>query len=126
MGQGTSENVLIEILASRIPAQVKEITSTYQQREFLKSTRSCQVMKLKTASRGRPLAVCKRCFWLGGFGRDEYTTTRIMVSRSEVDMLDIRAEFKKKFSISLHSMIQNETSGDYGKTLLLLCGGDDP
>uniref|UniRef100_A0A8B9R2D6 Annexin n=1 Tax=Anas platyrhynchos TaxID=8839 RepID=A0A8B9R2D6_ANAPL len=51
--------------------------------------------------------------------------TVVMVSRSEIDLLDIRQEFRKNFAKSLHQMIQKDTSGDYRKALLLLCGGDD-
>lgn len=39
-------------------------------------------------------------------GTDDNTLMRIMVSRSEVDMLDIRASFKKKYGASLYSTIQ--------------------
>ncbi|XP_063314777.1 annexin A3 [Pelobates fuscus] len=60
-----------------------------------------------------------------GAGTDEFTLTRIMVSRSEMDMLDIRAEFKKLAGYSLHSAIKSDTAGDYGEALLKLCGGDD-
>uniref|UniRef100_A0A674PE36 Annexin n=1 Tax=Takifugu rubripes TaxID=31033 RepID=A0A674PE36_TAKRU len=60
-----------------------------------------------------------------GAGTDDNTLIRVMVSRSEVDMLDIRAAFRRLFSCSLHSMIKGDTGGDYRKALLLLCGGDD-
>ncbi|PKU35195.1 annexin a5 [Limosa lapponica baueri] len=60
-----------------------------------------------------------------GAGTDDDTLIRVMVSRSEVDLLDIRQEFRKNFAKSLHQMIQKDTSGDYRKALLLLCGGDD-
>uniref|UniRef100_A0A3Q1AUQ3 Annexin n=1 Tax=Amphiprion ocellaris TaxID=80972 RepID=A0A3Q1AUQ3_AMPOC len=39
-------------------------------------------------------------------GTDDDTLMRIMVSRSEVDMLDIRASFKKMYGVSLYSTIQ--------------------
>ncbi|XP_037635221.1 annexin A5a isoform X2 [Sebastes umbrosus] len=39
-------------------------------------------------------------------GTDDGTLMRIMVSRSEVDMLDIRACFKKKYKASLYTTIQ--------------------
>uniref|UniRef100_A0A665TZG9 Annexin n=1 Tax=Echeneis naucrates TaxID=173247 RepID=A0A665TZG9_ECHNA len=39
-------------------------------------------------------------------GTDDDTLMRIMVSRSEVDMLDIRACFKKMYGESLHTTIQ--------------------
>uniref|UniRef100_A0AAX7T7E4 Annexin n=1 Tax=Astatotilapia calliptera TaxID=8154 RepID=A0AAX7T7E4_ASTCA len=41
-----------------------------------------------------------------GAGTDESTLNRIMVSRSEIDLLDIRAEFKKLYKHSLLSAIQ--------------------
>ncbi|XP_019900770.2 annexin A5a [Esox lucius] len=58
-------------------------------------------------------------------GTDEKTLMRIMVSRSEEDMLDIRACFKKMYGVSLYNTIQEDTDGDFGKALLYLCGGND-
>ncbi|XP_029456198.1 annexin A3 [Rhinatrema bivittatum] len=62
---------------------------------------------------------------LKGAGTDEFTLTRIMVCRSEIDMLDIRTEYKKLSGYSLYSSIKSDTSGDYEATLLKLCGGED-
>ncbi|KAM3612334.1 uncharacterized protein V6R79_007034 [Siganus canaliculatus] len=58
-------------------------------------------------------------------GTDDSTLMRIMVSRSEEDMLDIRASFKKMHGASLYTTIQEDTTGDYQKALLYLCGGND-
>ncbi|XP_042077694.1 annexin A5a [Haplochromis burtoni] len=58
-------------------------------------------------------------------GTDDDTLMRIMVSRSEVDMLDIRGSFKKIYGQSLYTTIQEDTAGDYQKALLYLCGGND-
>uniref|UniRef100_A0A672SN78 Annexin n=1 Tax=Sinocyclocheilus grahami TaxID=75366 RepID=A0A672SN78_SINGR len=60
-----------------------------------------------------------------GFGESDNTLIRIMVSRSEIDMLDIRECFRLRYEKSLYNMIQDDTSGDYKRTLLKLCGGDD-
>ncbi|XP_053501452.1 annexin A3 [Ictalurus furcatus] len=60
-----------------------------------------------------------------GAGTDEAMLTRIMVSRSEIDMMDIKAEYKKLFGRSLYSDIESDTGGDYRKTLLGICGADD-
>ncbi|XP_020819918.1 annexin A6 isoform X2 [Phascolarctos cinereus] len=60
-----------------------------------------------------------------GLGTRDNTLIRIMVSRSELDMLDIREVFRTKYEKSLYSMIKNDTSGEYKKALLKLCGGDD-
>ena len=51
------------------------------------------------------------CLCLQGGGTDEATLTRIMVSRSEVDLLDIRAEFKKQYQHSLHTAIKVRRGG---------------
>lgn len=52
-----------------------------------------------------------------GAGTDDNTLIRAMVSRSEVDMLDIRAAFRKMFACSLHSMIKvlTKTNAQHGK-----------
>ncbi|XP_056294773.1 annexin A6 [Pseudoliparis swirei] len=60
-----------------------------------------------------------------GLGTDDRALIRIMVSRSERDLFNIRKEFKETHDASLHEFIQGDTSGDYRKTLLLLCGGED-
>ncbi|KAG8438926.1 hypothetical protein GDO86_005202 [Hymenochirus boettgeri] len=60
-----------------------------------------------------------------GMGTADNTLIRIMVSRSEIDMMDIRESFRTKYQKSLYSMIKNDTSGEYKKALLKLCGGDD-
>ncbi|KAK2903961.1 annexin A6 isoform X2 [Channa argus] len=60
-----------------------------------------------------------------GLGTDDRALIRIMVSRCEIDLFNIRKEFKETHDVSLHEFIQGDTSGDYRKTLLVLCGGED-
>ncbi|KAI3364804.1 hypothetical protein L3Q82_000998 [Scortum barcoo] len=60
-----------------------------------------------------------------GAGTKDTTLIRIMVSRSEVDMLDIRQAYVKTYGKSLYTDISGDTSGDYKKLLLKLCGGND-
>uniref|UniRef100_A0A671LVN2 Annexin n=1 Tax=Sinocyclocheilus anshuiensis TaxID=1608454 RepID=A0A671LVN2_9TELE len=60
-----------------------------------------------------------------GAGTKDRTLMRIMVTRSEVDMLDIRQEYLKNYGKSLYTAISGDTSGDYKKLLLKLCGGSD-
>ncbi|NXI60894.1 ANXA4 protein, partial [Chloroceryle aenea] len=62
---------------------------------------------------------------LQGLGTDDSTLIRVMVSRSEIDMLDIRREFLAMYGKSLYSFIKGDCSGDYRKVLLRLCGGED-
>lgn len=60
-----------------------------------------------------------------GAGTDEKTLTRIMISRSEIDLLNIRREFIEKYDKSLHQAIEGDTSGHFLKALLAICGGED-
>ncbi|XP_040203139.1 annexin A2-like [Rana temporaria] len=48
-----------------------------------------------------------------------------MVSRCEVDLLNIKAEFKRKYNKSLSYFLSQDTKGDYQRALLNLCAGDD-
>uniref|UniRef100_A0A668AEU8 Annexin n=1 Tax=Myripristis murdjan TaxID=586833 RepID=A0A668AEU8_9TELE len=59
-----------------------------------------------------------------GLGTTDSVLIRIMVSRAEIDMLDIKAEFLKMYGKTLYSFIKGDTSGDYRKILLELCGGE--
>lgn len=44
-------------------------------------------------------------FNLQGLGTDDRTLIRIMVTRSEIDMVQIKQEFRKKYGKTLHSFI---------------------
>ncbi|XP_054612581.1 annexin A4 isoform X2 [Dunckerocampus dactyliophorus] len=59
-----------------------------------------------------------------GLGTTDSVLIRIMVSRAEIDMLDIKAQFLKMYGKTLYSFIKGDTSGDYRKILLELCGGE--
>ncbi|XP_030626035.1 annexin A4 [Chanos chanos] len=59
-----------------------------------------------------------------GLGTTDSVLIRIMVARAEIDMVDIKAEFLKMYGKTLHSFIKGDTSGDYRKILLELCGGE--
>ncbi|KAJ6634558.1 hypothetical protein lerEdw1_013962, partial [Lerista edwardsae] len=64
---------------------------------------------------------------LKGAGTDEFTLNRILVSRSEIDLWDIQAEYQKLYGHSLCSAIKSDTSGDYEAVLLRICGdGQEP
>ncbi|KAG7476345.1 hypothetical protein MATL_G00081920 [Megalops atlanticus] len=59
-----------------------------------------------------------------GLGTTDSMLIRIMVSRAEIDMLDIKADFLRMYGKTLYSFIKGDTSGDYRKILLELCGGE--
>uniref|UniRef100_A0A8C1NVN0 Annexin n=2 Tax=Cyprinus carpio TaxID=7962 RepID=A0A8C1NVN0_CYPCA len=125
---GTDEGQFITILGNRSNAHLRKVFEEYRKLSGYEIEESIQRETSGTLQEVL-LAVELTCFnftfILQGAGTDDKTLIRIMASRSEVDMLDIRAEFRKRFATSLHKMIQGDTSGDYRKALLLLCGGDD-
>uniref|UniRef100_A0A8C2BAT5 Annexin n=1 Tax=Cyprinus carpio TaxID=7962 RepID=A0A8C2BAT5_CYPCA len=133
---GTDEGQFITILGNRSNAHLRRVFDEYRkisgyeieesiQRETSGTLQEVLLAVVKCA-RGVPGYFAESLYnAMKGSGTDDQTLIRIMVSRSEVDMMDIRAEFRKRFATSLHKTIQGDTSGDYRKALLLLCGGDD-
>uniref|UniRef100_H3AKK1 Annexin n=1 Tax=Latimeria chalumnae TaxID=7897 RepID=H3AKK1_LATCH len=59
-----------------------------------------------------------------GSGTQDKELIRIMVSRSEVDMNDIKAEYRRSYGKSLYEALRDKTTGYYQKSLLALCGMD--
>lgn len=57
-----------------------------------------------------------------GAGTDDDALIRLIVSRCEIDMVQICDEFMKKYHKSLGTMIKSDCSGDYEKLLLALVG----
>ncbi|CAL1376750.1 unnamed protein product [Linum trigynum] len=60
-----------------------------------------------------------------GFGTDECSLTRVVVTRAEVDMQRIKEEYHRRNSVTLESAISGDTSGDYAAMLLALVGHGD-
>ncbi|WOG83607.1 hypothetical protein DCAR_0102784 [Daucus carota subsp. sativus] len=57
-----------------------------------------------------------------GIGTDESTLTRVIVTRAEIDLQYIKAEYMKKHGKSLYDAVQSETSSHYKNFLLALIG----
>ncbi|XP_053317393.1 annexin A5 [Spea bombifrons] len=133
---GTDEEKFITILGTRSIAHLRKVfdrymtISGYQIEESIDRETSGHLEKLLLAIvkcvRSVPGYFAETLYnAVKGAGTDDCTLVRVMVSRSEVDLLDVRQEFRKNFGKSLHQAIKGDTSGDYRNTLLLLCCGDD-
>lgn len=57
-----------------------------------------------------------------GLGTDDKTLIRIVVSRAEIDMVQIKKEFLEMNKQTLWKWIQDDTSGDYRKLLCAIVG----
>ncbi|KAK5864449.1 hypothetical protein PBY51_015690 [Eleginops maclovinus] len=133
---GTDEEQFITILGNRSVEHLREVFDAYK--KLSGSELEDSIEGETTGNLENLLLAVVKCaksvpeFFAEGLyksmrraGTDDYTLMRIMVSRSEVDMLDIRTCFKKKYGASLYTTIQEDTAGDYQKALLYLCGGND-
>ncbi|KAG8434989.1 hypothetical protein GDO86_013083 [Hymenochirus boettgeri] len=133
---GTDESKFNAILCTRSQAHLNAVFSEYQRmcnRDIEKSI--CREMSGNLESgmlavvkclKNTPAFFAERLYKaMKGAGTKDRTLIRIMVSRSEVDLLDIRLEYKRMYGRSLYTDITGDTSGDYRKILLKLCGGND-
>ncbi|XP_055363335.1 annexin A5b isoform X1 [Betta splendens] len=133
---GTDEDTFITILGNRSNEHLRKVFDAYmklsgfEMEESIKRETSGHLRELLLAvvkcARGVPMYFAETLYnSMKGLGTDDDTLIRVMVTRSEVDMLDIRAEYRRMFAGSLHAAITGDTSGHYRNALLLLCGGND-
>ncbi|XP_033949048.1 annexin A5a isoform X1 [Pseudochaenichthys georgianus] len=133
---GTDEEAFITILGNRTVEHLRKVFDAYK--KLYGAELEDSIERETTGSFENLLLAVVKCvrsvpeFFAEGLsksmrraGTDDSTLMRIMVSRSEIDMLDIRTCFKKKYGASLYTTIQEDTDGDYQKALLYLCGGKD-
>ncbi|XP_077053225.1 annexin A11a isoform X2 [Siphateles boraxobius] len=133
---GTDESKFNAILCARSKAHLRAVFNEYQHmcgrdieksidREMSGDLESGMLAVVKCI-KNTPAYFAERLYKaMKGAGTKDRTLTRIMVTRSEVDMLDIRQEYVKLYGKSLYTAISGDTSGDYKKLLLKLCGGSD-
>ncbi|XP_077207000.1 annexin A11 [Paroedura picta] len=133
---GTDESRFNAILCARSRAHLRAVFNEYQRmcnRDIEKSiSREMSgdleqgMLAVVKCLKNMPAFFAERLHKaMKGAGTKDRTLIRIMVSRSEVDLLDIRQEYKRVYGKSLYTDISGDTSGDYRKILLKLCGGND-
>uniref|UniRef100_A0AAQ5XUK8 Annexin n=1 Tax=Amphiprion ocellaris TaxID=80972 RepID=A0AAQ5XUK8_AMPOC len=133
---GTDEQSFVTILGNRSAEHLRKVFDAYMKMTGYEMEESIQretsgnlsalLLAVVKCARSVPAYFAETLYYaMKGAGTDDDTLIRVMVSRSEVDLLDIRSHFRRLFACSLHSMIRGDTGGDYRKALLLLCGGDD-
>ncbi|KAM4033037.1 annexin A7 isoform 2-T2 [Anomaloglossus baeobatrachus] len=130
---GTDESSFNLVLASRSFPQLKAVADAYARiskrdlisaigREFsghiedgLKAILQCAI--------NRPAYFAERLYKaMKGAGTKDSTLIRVVVTRSEIDLVQIKQAFVQMYQKSLASMIAGDTSGDYRKMLLAITG----
>uniref|UniRef100_A0AAQ6IBD8 Annexin n=1 Tax=Anabas testudineus TaxID=64144 RepID=A0AAQ6IBD8_ANATE len=133
---GTDEDKFIDILCHRSIPQLRQTLIEYKNickktlQESIESEMSGNLEKLLVAVvkcvKSTPVYFAERLYEsMKGLGTTESVVTRILVCRSEIDLMDIRAEYKKLYGCSLYSYLESDVSGSYGNALKHLCGQDD-
>ncbi|XP_056428679.1 annexin A2 [Hyla sarda] len=134
--KGTDVSKWISIMTERSIPHLQKVFERYKSyspydmqesiKKEVKGDLENAFLNLVQCIQNKPLYFAERLYdSMKGKGTKDKVLIRNMVSRSEVDMLKIRAEFKKKYGKSLSYFIGQDTKGDYQRALLNLCGGDD-
>ncbi|XP_059403037.1 annexin A1-like [Carassius carassius] len=130
---GTVCSVIINVLTSRSEAQLCKIFQYYGkyskeglakalESELHGNLEDCLMTLVKAAWNKPAFFAEKLHLAMKGLGTNTDTLTRIIVSRSEIDLLKIIQEYKRMYGKTLQEAIMKETSGEYEKILLALCG----
>ncbi|XP_022524006.1 annexin A1a isoform X3 [Astyanax mexicanus] len=133
--KGTDCAVFIDILTSRSAPQLRKVFEQYSKYskvdvgkaidlELKGDIENCLVAVVKCAGSKPAYFAEKLNLAMKGSGCREKILTRILVSRSEVDLVQIKQEYKKKYGKILYKDILDDTKGDYEKILLALVGSD--
>lgn len=126
---GTDESVFNSIMVTRSYQQLRRVFAEYEKltgrdiEESIKNEFSGDLGKalqaLAKCIKSKVEFFAERLYKsMKGFGTDDKTLIRIIVSRSEIDLGDIKVAFNKMYGKSLEKWIEGDTSGDYRKLLL--------
>ncbi|XP_015242910.1 annexin A1a isoform X2 [Cyprinodon tularosa] len=134
--KGKDCSAFIEILTTRSAPHLRKVFERYSKYskvdvakaidlEMKGDIENCLTAIVKCAG-SRPAFFAEKLYLaMKGKGTRKHILTRIMVSRSEIDMKRVKDEYKKNYGKTLYQDILDDTKGDYEKILLALCGGEN-
>lgn len=130
---GTDEKVFVHIFSERSKAHLVAINSFYHDmyggslKKAIKSETSglferALLTILQCAENPAKYFAKVLNKAMKGLGTDDTTLIRVIVTRTEIDMQYIKAEYHKKYKKTLNDAVKSETSGNYQTFLLSLLG----
>ncbi|KAI3688267.1 hypothetical protein L1987_81978 [Smallanthus sonchifolius] len=130
---GTNEKVFVQIFSERSRAHLIAINTCYH--DMYGGSLKKAIKKETSGLFERALLTILQCAEnpakyfakvlhksMQGLGTDDTTLIRVIVTRTEIDMQYIKAEYHKKYKKSLNDAVHSETSGHYQTFLLSLLG----
>ncbi|KAJ1143092.1 hypothetical protein NDU88_009403 [Pleurodeles waltl] len=130
---GTDESSFNLVLASRSFPHLKAVVEAYFKianrdllstigREFSGNVEN-GLKAIVQCALNRPAFFAERLYHaMKGAGTDDSTLIRIIVSRSEIDLVQVKQAFTQIYQKTLASMISSDTSGDYRRLLVAITG----
>ncbi|XP_064624470.1 annexin A5-like [Lineus longissimus] len=133
---GTEEDVFNHILGSRSYAHLRHIFYYYKKisgdeiETAIEGETSSSLQKALLAIvkivKDRPAYFAEQIYnSMKGLGTDDDSLISLIVSHSEIDMVQIKKAFLTKYNTFMESMIKDDCSGDYCDLLLAVIGADD-
>lgn len=130
---GTDEKTFIRIFSERSGAHLAAVSSIYQNvygnslKKAVKSETSglfklalLTILQCSENPAKHFAKVLRKA--MKGLGTHDTTLIRVIVTRTEIDMQYIKAEYLKKYKKTLNDAVHSETSGHYRSFLLSLLG----
>ncbi|EXC02516.1 Annexin D5 [Morus notabilis] len=130
---GTDEKAFIHIFSEQSRAHLAAVASAY--RDMFGNSLKKAVKSETSGNFEHGLLTILRCSEnpakyfakvlhkaMKGLGTNDSTLVRVIVTRTEIDMQYIKAEYLKKYKTSLNDAVHSETSGHYSTFLLSLLG----
>jgi len=132
---GTDESVFNKIFTNRSPAELRFINNEYFKAcgrtlrevvddEFggdMKDLLKTVLHAILNPADYFATRINKAC---SGLGTNDNDLIRVMISRDEIDMPEIKEIYKEKYQKSLYEEIDDECGGDYKKILLGIAATD--
>lgn len=131
---GTDESVFLRIIATRTVYHLRAVFDEYARRHgkdiisVIKSEMSGDTESgykaIAESVINRPAYFAKQLHKsMAGLGTNDSQLIRLVVTRSEIDMANIKEEFYRNYNKTLESFIKGDTSGDYKHLLLNIVQG---